>query len=75
VGFAKVEVDRETGHIQIVDYTGIPRSASSRTPCLAAQVTEARFQGSGLAMSQKWVYDPTGASPTQRLYTAKLPIL
>ncbi len=75
VGFAKVEVDRETGHIQIVDYTGISDVGVVANPRgLAAQVHGGAIQGFGLAMSQKWIYDPKwGVSATHRLYTAKPP--
>ena len=75
VGFAKVEVDRETGHIQIVDYTGISEVGVVAHPRgLAAQVHGGAIQGFGLAISQKWIYDPTwGVSATHRLYTAKPP--
>jgi xanthine dehydrogenase molybdenum-binding subunit len=75
VGFAKVEIDRETGHIEIVDYTGISEVGVVANPRgLAAQVHGGAIQGFGLALSQKWIYDPTwGVSATHRLYTAKPP--
>jgi CO/xanthine dehydrogenase Mo-binding subunit len=75
VGFAKVEVDQETGHIQVVDYTGISEVGVVANPRgLAAQVHGGAIQGFGLAMSQKWIYDPKwGVSATHRLYTAKPP--
>jgi xanthine dehydrogenase molybdenum-binding subunit len=75
VGFAKVDVDRETGHVRILDYSAVSDVGVVMNPRgLAAQVHGGSIQGFGLAMSQKWIYDPKwGVSSTHRLYTAKPP--
>jgi CO/xanthine dehydrogenase Mo-binding subunit len=75
VGFAKVDVDRETGHVRILEYSAVSDVGVVMNPRgLAAQVHGGSVQGFGLAMSQKWIYDPKwGVASTHRLYTAKPP--
>jgi xanthine dehydrogenase molybdenum-binding subunit len=75
VGFAKVEADRETGVIDIKEYTAVSEVGTVMNPRgLAAQVHGGSVQGFGLAKSQKWVYDPRwGVQSTYRFYTAKPP--
>ena len=75
VGVAKVEVDRETGAVEIQHYTAVADTGAVMNPRgLAAQIHGGGVQGFGLARSQKWVYDPKWGVPfTQRLYTAKPP--
>ncbi len=75
VGVAKVEVDRETGGVDIQHYTAVCDTGSVLNPRgLSAQILGGGIQGFGLARSQKWVYDPKWGVPfTQRLYTAKPP--
>ncbi|HSF16026.1 MAG TPA: xanthine dehydrogenase family protein molybdopterin-binding subunit [Vicinamibacteria bacterium] len=75
VGIAKVEVDRETGVVSITDYAAVSDVGNVMNPRgLSAQVHGGSVQGFGLAMSQKWIYDPRwGVASTHRLYTAKPP--
>jgi xanthine dehydrogenase molybdenum-binding subunit len=75
VGFAKVEVDRETGAMAIKEYHCVADVGNVANPRgLAAQVHGGAIQGFGLAHSQKWVYDPKwGVPSTYQLYTAKPP--
>jgi len=75
VGVAKVEVDKETGAVEIQHYTAVADTGAVMNPRgLAAQIHGGGVQGFGLARSQKWVYDPKWGVPfTQRLYTAKPP--
>jgi CO/xanthine dehydrogenase Mo-binding subunit len=75
VSFATVEVDRETGSVHIKDCTSVADVGLVVNPRgLAAQVNGGVIQGFGLAMSQKWIYDPQwGVPATFRLYTAKPP--
>ena len=75
IGFAVVELDVETGDVQIVDYTGSTDCGVVLHPrSLAAQIHGGSVQGFGQARSQKWVFDPKwGVSFSHRLYTARPP--
>ncbi|MCG8469600.1 MAG: molybdopterin-dependent oxidoreductase, partial [Gemmatimonadetes bacterium] len=75
VGFAVVELDVETGDVQLVDYTGSTDCGVVLHPrSLGAQIHGGSVQGFGQARSQKWVFDPTWGVPfAHRLYTARPP--
>jgi len=75
IGFAVVEVDVETGDVEIVEYTGVTDCGTVLHPrSLAAQIHGGAVQGFGTARSQKWVFDPTWGVPfAHRLYTARPP--
>lgn len=75
VGFAVVEVDTETGDVEIKEYTGIADCGTILHPrSLGAQILGGSIQGMGVAMSQRWVYDPRwGTTFAKRLYTARPP--
>jgi xanthine dehydrogenase molybdenum-binding subunit len=75
VGFAVVEVDTETGGVEIKEYTGVADCGTVLHPrSLGAQILGGSVQGMGVAMSQRWVYDPKWGTPfAKRLYTARPP--
>jgi CO/xanthine dehydrogenase Mo-binding subunit len=75
VGFAEVEVDVETGQVDLINYTGVADVGTVLHPrSLRAQGLGGSIQGMGIAMSQKWVFDPVwGVSFANRLYTARPP--
>lgn len=75
VGFAVVELDHETGEVEILEYTGVTDCGTVLHPrSLGAQVLGGSIQGMGMAMSQNWVYDPKWGVPfAKRLYTARPP--
>ena len=75
MGFAEVEVDVETGQVDLVNYTGVTDCGTVLHPrSLRAQGLGGSIQGMGMAMSQKWVFDPVwGVSFANRLYTARPP--
>ena len=77
IGFATVEVDVETGHVEILDYATVADCGTVLNPrSLAAQLHGGAVQGFGLARSQRWVYDPQWGVPfTYRFYTAKPPTI
>jgi xanthine dehydrogenase molybdenum-binding subunit len=77
VGFATVEVDVETGWVDILDYVAVGDCGTVVNPrSLAAQLHGGAVQGFGVARSQKWVYDPQWGLPlTDRFYTAKPPTI
>ncbi len=75
VGFAEVELDVETGRVDIVNYTAVADCGTVLHPrSLGGQILGGSIQGMGIAMSQKWVFDPVwGVSFAKRLYTARPP--
>ena len=75
VGFAEVELDVETGKVDVIHYTAVTDCGVVVHPRgLAGQIFGGSFQGMGMAMSQKWVFDPVwGVSFAKRLYTARPP--
>ncbi len=75
VGFAEVELDVETGQVDIVKYTAVADCGTVLHPrSLGGQILGGSIQGMGIARSQKWVFDPVwGVSFANRLYTARPP--
>jgi len=75
VGFAKVELDTETAHVDILNYDAVADCGTVINPRgLAAQLHGGGLQGAGLARSQRWVYDPKwGIALADKLYNAKPP--
>ena len=75
VGFVRVEVDVETGKVDVVDYVGVADCGTVIHPHnLGNQVCGGAVQGFGLALFEKHVYDPQIAWPAaRRLYTSKPP--
>ena len=74
-GFSVVEVDTETGNVEILEYTGVTDCGTVIHPrSLGAQIFGGSIQGMGMAMSQRWVFDPKYAvNFANRLYTARPP--
>ncbi len=74
-GFAVVEIDTETGDLQILEYTGVTDCGTVIHPrSLGAQIFGGSIQGMGMARSQRWVFDPKYAvNFANRLYTARPP--
>jgi CO/xanthine dehydrogenase Mo-binding subunit len=74
-GFALVELDTETGMIDVLEYTGATDCGTVIHPrSLGAQVLGGSIQGMGMAMTQRWVFDPKWGVPfAKRLYTARPP--
>lgn len=74
-GFAVVELDEETGAVKLQEYVGITDCGTVLHPrSLGAQVLGGSIQGMGMAMTQRWVFDPKWGVPfANRLYTARPP--
>jgi len=75
VGFALIEVDTETGDLEVKEYLAVSDCGVVVHPrSLGAQVLGGSIQGMGVAMSQRWVYDTRfGTALAKRLYTARPP--
>ena len=74
-GFAMVELDEETGVVELKEYVGVTDCGTVIHPrSLGAQVFGGSIQGMGMAMTQRWVFDPQWGVPfANRLYTARPP--
>ncbi|MBT6697352.1 MAG: xanthine dehydrogenase family protein [Gemmatimonadales bacterium] len=74
-GFALVELDIETGVVDLKEYVGITDCGTVIHPrSLGAQVFGGSIQGMGMAMTQRWVFDPQYGVPfAKRFYTARPP--
>lgn len=73
--FIEIELDTETGRVEVMDYLGIPDVGTVLHPKgLAAQVRGAAVMGFGAAGTERLVYDPEYGRPGVRgLYQAKPP--
>ncbi len=73
--FAQVELDVETGEVEIVEIASTTDCGTVVHPrSLAAQTNGGVFQGIGMAKGQRWVFDQKWGIPfTKRFYTARPP--
>lgn len=73
-GFAEVEVDRETGKIDLVDYVAVVDCGTVINPNLARiQVEGGIVQGIGMAMYEDVVYTDKGRMATDSFMQYKIP--
>jgi xanthine dehydrogenase molybdenum-binding subunit len=74
-GFALVELDEETGVVELKEYVGVTDCGTVIHPrSLGSQIFGGSIQGMGMAMTQRWVFDPKWGVPfANRLYTARPP--
>ncbi len=75
VGFAEVQLDVETGKVDILDYLATADCGVVVHPRgVEGQLLGGSIQGMGITMSQKWVFDPVwGVQFTKNYYTARPP--
>ena len=73
--FIEIELDPETGHVEILDYLGIADVGQVLHPQgLDAQVRGAAIMGFGLAATERYIYDPAyGRSNATGLHQSKPP--
>jgi xanthine dehydrogenase molybdenum-binding subunit len=74
-GFIEIELDIETGHVQILDYLGVADCGTVLHPqSLAAQVRGGAVMGFGMALTERHVYDRRWGLPAGvGLHQAKPP--
>lgn len=73
-GFAEVEVDRETGKVELVDYAAVVDCGTVINPSLARIQAEGGIvQGIGMAMYEDVSYDEKGAVQTNSFMQYKIP--
>ncbi len=73
VGFCLVEVDRETGVVDLKEYLPVTDCGTVLNPrSLAAQIHGGGLQGISVALFEKWAFDSQwGVNSNKRFYTAK----
>jgi len=75
VAFVRVEVDLETGRVDILECLGVADCGTVIHPkSLSTQIKGGAVQGFGLALGEKHVFDPKhGLAATRGLYASKIP--
>jgi xanthine dehydrogenase molybdenum-binding subunit len=64
IGFVEIELDKETGKIDIVDYLGVADCGTVLHPMgLNAQIRSGAVMGFGMGMSERHIYDPQNGLP------------
>jgi CO/xanthine dehydrogenase Mo-binding subunit len=73
--FVRVEVDVETGHVDIAEFVGVADCGTVIHPqSLATQINGGAVQGFGLALGERHIIDPQhGLSGTRGLYASRIP--
>ncbi|KLO20827.1 aldehyde oxidase [Marinitoga sp. 1197] len=73
-GFAEVEVDTETGKVDLINYVAVVDCGTPINPNLAkVQVEGGLAQGIGMAMYEEVIYDKNGRLLTNNLMNYKIP--
>jgi CO/xanthine dehydrogenase Mo-binding subunit len=63
-GFIEIELDVETGKLEILDYTGVADCGTVLHPQgLSHQIKSGAVMGIGLAVSERHIYDPQNGLP------------
>jgi CO/xanthine dehydrogenase Mo-binding subunit len=77
IGFAEVEVDTETGHVEVIDFTAIGDVGTVMNPrVLKGQLFGGIMLGLGHAKTQRWAYDQEyGVALARRFYQNKPPTI
>ncbi len=73
-GFIEIDIDKETGEIDIIDYVSVVDCGTTINPKLAeGQVNGAIVQGLGMAMFENVKYSKTGKLISNSLLNYKIP--
>nr|WP_297174411.1 molybdopterin cofactor-binding domain-containing protein [uncultured Agathobaculum sp.] len=74
VGMVEIELDRETGQVDIIDYVAVVDCGTPVNPALArAQAEGGIVQGIGMAMFENVTYEPTGRIVENSFMQYKIP--
>lgn len=74
VGMVEIELDTETGQVDVLDYTAVVDCGTPVNPSLARVQTEGGIvQGIGMALFEDVTYEPTGRIMENSLMQYKLP--
>jgi CO/xanthine dehydrogenase Mo-binding subunit len=75
--FVKVEVDTETGKVEVIDHVEVADCGTAVHPqSLATQIKGGAVMGYGLALGERYIYDPKlGLSASIGFHNAKAPTI
>lgn len=75
--FVKVEVDTETGKVEVLDHVEVADCGTAVHPqSLATQIKGGAVMGYGLALGERYIYDPKlGISGSIGFHNAKVPTI
>jgi xanthine dehydrogenase molybdenum-binding subunit len=75
--FVKVEVDTETGKVEVIDHVEVADCGTAVHPqSLATQIKGGAVMGYGLALGERYIYDPKlGISASIGFHNAKAPTI
>jgi len=74
VGMAEVEIDMETGAIELIDYVGVVDCGTPLNPALVKVQTEGGLgQGIGMALYEDVIYNEKGVNLTNSFMQYKIP--
>ncbi len=74
VGMAEVEVDQETGHVELIDYAAVVDCGTPINPNIVRIQTEGGLaQGIGMALYEDITYSPTGQMYENSFMQYKIP--
>ena len=74
VGMVEIELDRETGEVEVLDYTAVVDCGVTINPALARIQTEGGLlQGIGMALTENVTYDDRGRPIERSFMQYKLP--
>lgn len=74
VGMAEIELDRETGAVELLDYVAVVDCGTPVNPNLARVQTEGGLvQGIGMALTENVTYDENGRIAENSLMEYKIP--
>jgi CO/xanthine dehydrogenase Mo-binding subunit len=64
IGFIELELDKETGKVDIIDYLGVADCGTVLHPMgLSAQIRSGAIMGFGMGLSERHIYDPQNGLP------------
>lgn len=73
-GFIEIDIDKETGEVEVIDYVSVVDCGTTINPKLAeGQVDGAIVQGLGMAMYENVIYSQKGKQISNSLMTYKIP--
>ena len=74
VGMAEVEIDKETGELELIDYVAVVDCGTVVNPSLARVQTEGGLaQGIGMAMYEDVIYNAKGKNYSNSFMQYKIP--
>ena len=75
VNFADVKVDRDTGHVEVLNFTGIQDAGTAIHPAyVEGQMQGGAAQGIGWALNEEYIYDDNGVMQNAGFLDYRIPV-